>query len=441
MPLQTLKPHYDAILFAYGAAKDRELGIPGEKAKKNVFSARAFVGWYNGLPEYHDLDPDLTAGEHAVIVGQGNVALDVARILMSDVDELRKTDIAEYAIEALSKSRVKRVRVVGRRGPMQVRQRLDLVILTDEGKLTQHQAAFTIKEVRELLRLPRVSFDPIPQELLPPESVVAELPRAQKRLIQLLAKGSSTKATDAQKSWSLDFLLSPHSLHWSPIFPYRLSHTMFTRNDLDPADPFSPNATIKPHFLKNGEPAKVAIPTNIFFRSIGYKSLPLPGFEELGIEFDSRRGIIPHDGFGRITAPKKSSSTSPQVEDSVTPDADRISHLPGLYVAGWVKRGPTGVIASTMMDAFATADSIAADYASQQGQTPGDISLLNSPSGGSSGLGWEGVRPEAERMGLRATSWQDWQKIDAAERERGKQKGKVREKFGRVEEMLEVVQS
>jgi adrenodoxin-NADP+ reductase len=115
-----LKPHYDAILFAYGAVKDRELGIPGERAKKNVLSARAFVGWYNGLPEYHDLKPDLTAGEHALVVGQGNVALDVARILLTDIDELRKTDIAEYALEALSKSRIKRVRVAGRRGPMQV---------------------------------------------------------------------------------------------------------------------------------------------------------------------------------------------------------------------------------------------------------------------------------------------------------------------------------
>jgi adrenodoxin-NADP+ reductase len=309
----------------------------------------------------------------------------------------------------------------------------------DEFTLTLHQAAFTIKEVRELLQLPNVSFDPIPKDLLPSESVVAELPRAQKRLIQLLAKGSTKQATEAQKSWSLDFLLSPHSLHWSPVFPYPLSHTMFTRNDLDPADPFSPNATIKPHIQRNGESAKVAIPTNIFFRSIGYKSLPLPGFEELGIKFDNRRGIIPHDGYGRITS--ASLTKTPQAEESLTPDADRIFHLPGLYVAGWVKCGPTGVIASTMMDAFATADSIAADYASRQGKEAGDISLLNSASGGSSGLGWGGVRSEAERMGLRPTSWQDWQKIDAAERERGKQKGKIREKFGRVEEMLEVVQS
>lgn len=120
LPLSTLKPHYDAILFAYGAPKDKELGIPGEKAARNVYSAREFVGWYNGLPEHRDLAPDLATGENAVIVGQGNVALDVARILLSDIDVLRKTDIAEYAVEELLKSKIKRVRVVGRRGPMQV---------------------------------------------------------------------------------------------------------------------------------------------------------------------------------------------------------------------------------------------------------------------------------------------------------------------------------
>lgn len=123
LPLQALKPHYDAIVFAYGAAKDKVLGIPGEEALHNVYSARAFVGWYNGLPEHRELAPDLTAGEDAVIIGQGNVALDVARILLTDVDALRKTDIAEHALEELARSRVKRVRVVGRRGPMQVRHR------------------------------------------------------------------------------------------------------------------------------------------------------------------------------------------------------------------------------------------------------------------------------------------------------------------------------
>ena len=121
LPLELLKDHYDAILFAYGASKDRKLGIPNEENLKGIYSARAFVGWYNGLPEHADLSPELDKGEEAVIIGQGNVALDVARTLLTEVDVLRKTDMTEQALATLSRSRVKRVRVIGRRGPMQVR--------------------------------------------------------------------------------------------------------------------------------------------------------------------------------------------------------------------------------------------------------------------------------------------------------------------------------
>ncbi|KAJ5243421.1 uncharacterized protein N7469_001748 [Penicillium citrinum] len=408
LPLSTLKPHYDAILFSYGASKDKELGIPGEQSTRSVHSARAFVGWYNGLPEHRDLDPDLTSGEDAVVIGQGNVALDVARILLSDVDALRSTDITDYALEKLSKSTIKRVRVVGRRGPL--------------------QASFTIKEVRELLQLPGVSFEPIAKDVFPPESVINGLPRAQKRLMQLIAKGSANDPQTSSKSWSLDFLLSPESLHWSPIHPYHLTHAKFSRNELDPSDSFSPSSKVTPKYLSNGKPAMVNLPASVFFRSVGYKSLPLPGLEDLGIQFDSQRGVIANDGFGRIK------SLSSAGEPQKLPDGSILTHLPGLYCAGWVKRGPTGVIASTMTDAFTTADTMLQDLASHG--TSG--SLMHAPQD-SSGLGWDGVKPEAERLGLRPTSWQDWQRIDAAERERGQQKGKVRDKFGRVEEMLQVL--
>lgn len=106
-------------MFSYGASKDKTLGIEGESLK-GIYSAREFVGWYNGLPDFADLAPDLTQGEDAVLIGQGNVALDVARMLLEDVDTLRKTDITAHAVETLSKSRIKRVHIVGRRGPMQV---------------------------------------------------------------------------------------------------------------------------------------------------------------------------------------------------------------------------------------------------------------------------------------------------------------------------------
>jgi len=117
--LPTLLRNYDAVVFAYGASRDKTLGIPGE-GLKGIYSAREFVGWYNGLPDFADLAPDLTQGEDAVLIGQGNVALDVARMLLENVDRLRKTDIGEHALETLSKSRIKRVHIVGRRGPMQV---------------------------------------------------------------------------------------------------------------------------------------------------------------------------------------------------------------------------------------------------------------------------------------------------------------------------------
>ena len=120
LPLKLLANHYNAILFAYGATKDRKLGIPGEDNLKGIYAARDFVAWYNGLPGHATLEPDLESGDVATVIGQGNVALDVARVLLSGVDRLRKTDMTEYALATLPRSRVKRVHVVGRRGPMQV---------------------------------------------------------------------------------------------------------------------------------------------------------------------------------------------------------------------------------------------------------------------------------------------------------------------------------
>ncbi|EZF16330.1 hypothetical protein H112_05772 [Trichophyton rubrum D6] len=410
LPLRSLKPHYDAVLFSYGASKDRELGLPNERSLSGIFSARAFVGWYNGLPEYRNLSPDLASGEDAVIIGQGNVALDVARVLLSDVDVLRKTDMSEYALEELAKSRVKRVRVVGRRGPM--------------------QAAFTIKEVRELMQLPLVGFEPIASNLLPPDSIISGLPRANKRITQLLAKGSPTSLESSAKKWSLDFLLSPRSFHSSSENPGRLSHITFSRNQLDPADPYSPSASISPHLADDGKVAHIDISASLCFRSIGYKACPLPGLDELAVPFDASRGLIPNDGQGRVLTTIPSASEG----DSVP------THVPGVYCAGWVKRGPTGVIAATMTDAFATADAIAADWEVHRDRGSNKMEFLNSRSGEeSTGLGWDGVRPDAEKRGLWPTSWKDWEEIDRVERDRGQTRGKPREKFALVDDMLGVL--
>lgn len=393
LPLTSLKPHYDALVLAYGASKDRQLHIPGESSLHGIYSARAFVGWYNGLPEYADLVPALDAGDEAVVIGQGNVALDVARTLLTDIDVLRKTDMTEYALAALSQSRVKRVRVVGRRGPM--------------------QAAFTIGEVRELLDLPSVAFHPIDASLLPRDPSI--LPRAKKRMAQLLTRGGRTPLASARKSWELRFLLSPTAFQASADDPDRLARIVMEQQALVGDDINDPAARVE------GTGATVELPASLAFRSIGYKSEPLPGLTELGVPFDERRGVIVNDMGGRVLA--------------VDGHAGDPAHVPGVYTAGWAKRGPTGVIASTMNDAFATAEAIAGDW--EKG-----VSFLNGHEGGeggSTGLGWEGVKNEAERKGLRRVSWQEWEVIDRAEKERGRLKGKEREKFSSVEEMLGVL--
>ncbi|EHL02941.1 putative NADPH:adrenodoxin oxidoreductase, mitochondrial [Glarea lozoyensis 74030] len=317
LPLQSLLPHYDAILFAYGASKDRTLNIPGEGTLKGIYSARAFVGWYNGLPEYAGLAPDLSLGEEAVVIGQGNVALDVARILLEDVNVLRKTDITDEAIQTLEKSKVKRVNVVGRRGPL--------------------QAAFSIKEVRELVRLPNVAFHPVDATLIPKD--LKSLDRPPRRIMEVLLKG--------------------------------------------------------------------------------YKSEALPGFDTLNIPFDNTKGVIPNDFLGRVVDNQKDWLQSA----TATP-------MPGMYCAGWVKRGPTGVIASTMDDAFSTASSIVMDWKENK-------PFLNPD--GNTGLGWEGVKAGAAERNLRRISWEDWKRIDAAEKENGRKVGKEREKFTSISKMLAVL--
>ncbi|GAW12156.1 hypothetical protein ANO14919_015140 [Xylariales sp. No.14919] len=383
IPLASMMRHYDAVVFAYGASKDKKLGIPNESELRGIYSAREFVGWYNGLPEYADLAPDLTQGEDAVIIGQGNVALDVARMMLENVDVLRKSDITESAIETLSKSRIKRVHIVGRRGPM--------------------QAAFTIKEVRELMKLHGVFFHSIDMALLPDE--LSKLPRARRRLMEILVKGSTSRLEHSDKSWSLDFCLSPTEFRGTP--EGRVQNTIFERTSL--SSPFDPTSSVQ------NLSEKLQIPSSVVFRSIGYKSVALPGFTEAGILFDDKKGVIQNDGFGRVLQ---------KTQDRVASKSE-LTTLPGAYCAGWVKRGPTGVIASTMEDAFSTGDAIAADWAAK-------AQFLNSGKN----HGWEGLRTEVDEDACRVIQWENWKNIDKAEKERGLLAGKEREKYTKIGEML-----
>ena len=393
------------MLFAYGASKDKRLGIPGEDLK-GVVSARAFVGWYNGLPEYADLNPDLQAGDTAVVIGQGNVALDVARFLLSPLGDLKKTDVADHALEALSKSRIRDVKVIGRRGPM--------------------QAPYTIKELRELMHLRGVGFAPPPEswtDLIQVERKT--LPRQLRRIADLLEKGSKSPMEGAEKAWQLGFLRSPAEFLSSDgdrveAVGFEQTEYVSDISSLVTGDPQTDLNAIR-SVKVNGTGRKTMLRANIAFRSVGYLSEPLHGFDELGIPFDERLGIIPNDMHGRIIAPNRGPA-----------GALTAGHVPGMYCSGWVKRGPTGVIASTLDDAFSTADIIARDWASGVGFNEGE---------GEEKGGFEAVKKEMGRRNVRAVSWPDWQKIDAEERRRGKAKGKVREKFRSVEEMMKVLDS
>lgn len=405
IPLDALREHYDAVLLTYGASLDRPLGIPGEDTLLNVLSARTFVNYYNGHP-YHSalLAPlvDLSKLDHATIIGQGNVALDVARILLKDVDALREYDVPEPVLAELARSRIRRVDIVGRRGPLQL--------------------AATTKELREMLNLPGVGFETDPALLAQAANDVAAHPtmdgaRAKKRAIGLLQGGSKVSLADAKRSWSLQFLKSPAELLPAPdrnaaapdpltgvISPEAVGAVRYTRNELVPSSTSS-----DPSQMSARATSTTSVePTSLVFKSVGYRSIGLPG-----LPFDERRGLIPNDR-GRILA-------------DVGAGAEERSVLPGLYTSGWLARGPTGVIATTMFDAFATADTIAED-----------LSAL--PPGGEKRFSaGEELLLERWRGGKRVVSWEDWERIDRVERERGREKGKLREKMTSVEEMLEVL--
>ncbi|KAG0171649.1 hypothetical protein DFQ28_000647 [Apophysomyces sp. BC1034] len=369
-----LKQHYDAILFSYGASEDRRLGVPNEDVY-GVDSARAFVGWYNGHPNHRELKLPLDDTDTAVVIGQGNVALDVARILLSPIDELRKTDITEYALEALSKSRIRHVHVVGRRGPL--------------------QASFTSKELREQMALPGVSFRAdysfIKSEIEAATPILSKN-RPLKRLMGLLEKGSPTSGVD--RSWSLQFLRSPSDI----ITNSDRSSVKGIRYEVNRLDgPLDQRRAVGTGVFETQE-------CGLVLRSIGYKSLPIEG-----LPFDERQGRVPNR-YGKVL------------------DGD--GEVPGIYTAGWLKRGPTGVIVSTMTDAYETADTIVEDL--KQGKA-----MLHGQHKG----GADGVMSLLKDRGSRPVSYDDWKAIEAAEFAAGAKIGKPREKYHRVEDMLAVLNS
>ena len=261
------------------------------------------------------------------------------------------------------------------------------------------------------MNLPNVAFHSINRQLIPEN--LKELPRARRRLMEVIIKGSATSLGEAAKTWSLDNCLSPLSFTGADGDTGVVSSTAFNTTRLE--DPYDPASKT----IATGE--TTTIPSGIVFRSVGYKSISLTDFPSLDIPFNDARGIIHHDGVGRVTR-------HPDDREATASGAGCVS---GMYCAGWVKTGPTGVIASTMQDSFITAEAVAHDWLSGARFLRNDD--LSQPSG------WDGVMADIGRNAEKSISWDQWRQIDDAERQRGKERGKGREKFTSVVDMLSVI--
>jgi ferredoxin--NADP+ reductase len=291
-----LLDRYAAVIYAVGTPSDRPLGIPGEDLPGS-WAATDFVGWYNGHPDQRDLQFDLSC-RRAVVIGNGNVAIDVARMLMLTPDELRATDMADHAIEVLSASQIEEVVVVGRRGP--------------------EQAAFTTPELRELGELEGAAVHADPAELAIPDALrETEPPASVQRNLELLRDYAARPREAGRRRISLRFLLSPTRL----LGDGRVEAIELGRNDLVRAEDGSLRA--------RPTDAHASVPAGLVLRAIGYRGSALPG-----VPFDEARGTIPH------------------VDGRVGPNE---------YVVGWAKRGPSGVIGTNKKCALETVSTLLAD--------------------------------------------------------------------------------
>jgi len=290
-----LAAHYHAVIVTVGAPEDREMGIPGE-GLANSLSATDFVAWYNAHPEHVDLDVDLSVTD-AVVVGNGNVAVDVARILVTDPDELAMTDIADHALERLRASGVRSVTMLGRRGPA--------------------QAAFTPKEIRELGDLSGVTLVVDPDDLVLDPRSRELLDEDGERVMHALEGVAGRATADGDRVIRLQFLTSPTAL----VGEGAVAAVQTVRNELVEQD-----GTMRPRATDDTS----VLPAGLVLRAVGYRGIPVPGYP-----FDARAAVIPNT-LGRIVDP-----------DTGTP-------VPGRYAAGWIKRGPQGVIGTNKADAKET---------------------------------------------------------------------------------------
>ena len=365
---EELLRHYHAVVYACGAQSDRALGVPGESLAGS-HAATEFVGWYNGHPDYRDRVFDL-AQEHVAVIGMGNVAVDVVRVLARTPEELHGTDIAGHALEALRQSRVRHIYMIGRRGPV--------------------QGAYTNPELKELGEMAGADIVVRPEDLELDAGSAAILARGDdkglERNIETLRAFAARPLTGKRKVIHLRFQLSPLELQGAG----RVERMILGQNRL------VSGASGEIRAEATGERETLA--AGLVFRSVGYYGEGIPG-----VPFDGKRGIIPNQQ-GRVLA---------------GPDAP----APGEYVAGWIKRGPSGVIGTNKPDAVESADHLLADAAA------GRLNPAIEP-------GRAGIERLLASRGVRVVSWADWQRLDQLEQGRGKALGRPRLKFTSVAEML-----
>jgi ferredoxin--NADP+ reductase len=367
-----LRDHYETVLYAIGAETDRHLGIPGEHLPGS-HAATELVAWYNGHPEYADHRFDLTQ-RAAAVVGIGNVTMDAVRILARAPDHLATTDLAVHALEALRDARLAELHILARRGPV--------------------QAACTTPELRELGELEGVDVIVDPHDLELDAASIEHLTAAEDRTAEnnlgILRHWAQRGSTGAPRRIVFHFGVSPVEVLGDTrveairLVKNRLVHDGRGGVRADPTD------------------ESMTLPVGLVFRSVGYRGLELPG-----LPFDTRLGIVPNVGGRVVEAPGSATAVR------------------GVYVAGWIKRGPHGIIGTNKACAAETVDHVLADSVSGR------------------------LAPAAHRAdeldellaerGIDVTSWTDWRAIDQAEVERGKAAGRPREKFVSVDEMLEVV--
>jgi ferredoxin--NADP+ reductase len=365
-----LMRHYSAVIYATGAQTDKSLGVPGEDLPGS-WAATEFVAWYNGHPDYRDLDFDLSA-RRAVVIGNGNVAADVTRMLTLSAAELERTDVADHALDALRGSRIEEVVVLGRRGPA--------------------QAAFTSAELRELGHLDGVDLrvstedvelDPVSRRWLAEDGTFTA--RTNVELLRDFAARSPRP--EANRTIELRFLTSPVEIHGEG----RVEAVDVRRNEI--ARGADGRLVAQP---VEGE--LETIECELVLRSVGYRAVPLPG-----VPFDERHFVLPNER-GRVR------STDGDV-------------LPGVYTVGWIKRGPTGILGTNKRDAEETVSCLVEDLRAGILPVP--------PAPGREQI--DGLL--AERKPELVTE-DGWQAINAHELERGNAEGRPRVKLASRKELL-----